>query len=60
MLMQVSSKDSLQLSSFYLFLILFFSYSLKGPVYLKDKTGQVVTPHVKDDSVVFGPGGELA
>ena len=29
---------------------------MKGPVYLKDKTGQVVTPHVKDDSVVFGPG----
>lgn len=32
------------------------SYGLKGPVYLKDKTGQVVTPHVKDDSVVLGPG----
>ncbi|KAJ7389203.1 DIS3 mitotic control [Desmophyllum pertusum] len=32
------------------------SYGLKGPVYLKDKTGQVVTPHVKEDSVFFGPG----
>ncbi|XP_078361482.1 DIS3-like exonuclease 1 [Oculina patagonica] len=31
-------------------------YGLKGPVYLKDKTGQVVTPHVKEDSVIFGPG----
>ncbi|KAJ7389202.1 DIS3 mitotic control [Desmophyllum pertusum] len=31
-------------------------YGLKGPVYLKDKTGQVVTPHVKEDSVFFGPG----
>ncbi|CAH3019970.1 unnamed protein product [Porites evermanni] len=29
-------------------------YSLKGPVYLKDKTGQVVTP--QEDCVVFGPG----
>jgi len=29
---------------------------LRGPVYLKDKTGQVVTTHVKEDSVVFGPG----
>ncbi|KAK2567887.1 DIS3-like exonuclease 1 [Acropora cervicornis] len=31
-------------------------YGLKGPVYLKDRTGQVVTPHVEEDSVVFGPG----
>ena len=31
-------------------------YGLKGPVYLKDKTGQVVTPHVEEDSVIFGPG----
>jgi len=31
-------------------------YGLKGPVYLKDKTGQVITPAVKGDSVVFGPG----
>lgn len=31
-------------------------YGFKGPVYLKDRAGQVVTPHVKDDSVVFGPG----
>lgn len=31
-------------------------YGLKGPVYLKDKTGQVVTPHVTEDSVIFGPG----
>ncbi|KAL9987682.1 hypothetical protein ACROYT_G002028 [Oculina patagonica] len=31
-------------------------YGLKGPVYLKDKTGQVVTTHVKEDSVIFGPG----
>ena len=35
---------------------LFSSYGLKGPVYLKDKTGQVVTPDVSDDSVIFGPG----
>ena len=33
-----------------------FSYGLKGPVYLKDKAGQVVTPHVAEDSVIFGPG----
>ena len=35
-------------------LLLFDSYSLKAPVYLKDKAGQVVTP--QEDCVVFGPG----
>ena len=33
-----------------------FSYGLKGPVYLKDKTGQVVTSHITEESVYFGPG----
>ncbi|XP_031571497.1 DIS3-like exonuclease 1 [Actinia tenebrosa] len=32
-------------------------YSVKGPVYLKDKNGQVVTPsYHTDDGVIFGPG----
>ncbi|XP_027053645.1 DIS3-like exonuclease 1 isoform X2 [Pocillopora damicornis] len=38
------------------FLVLVPRYGLKGPVYLKDKTGQVVTSHISEESVYFGPG----
>lgn len=35
----------------------FYRYSIKGPVYLKDKNGQVVTPSCHADAgVTFGPG----
>lgn len=37
----------------------FFRYGLKGPVYFKDKAGQVVTPHIKDDSIIFGAGEKI-
>lgn len=37
----------------------YFRYGLKGPVYFKDKAGQVVTPHITDDSVIFGPGEKI-
>ena len=40
-------------------MLAFSSYGFKGPVYLKDKSGQVVTPHVNEDSVVFAPGRVL-
>lgn len=41
---------------FLLMIFSLFSYGLKGPVYLKDKTGQVVTSHITEESVYFGPG----
>ena len=42
--------------NFLLMIFSLFSYGLKGPVYLKDKTGQVVTSHITEESVYFGPG----
>lgn len=38
------------------FLVFVPRYGLKGPVYLKDKMGQVVTSRITKDSVFFGPG----
>ncbi|PFX22556.1 DIS3-like exonuclease 1 [Stylophora pistillata] len=38
------------------FLVFVPRYGLKGPVYLKDKMGQVVTSRITEDSVFFGPG----